>query len=80
MQYTIRNVPNDLDQTLRQRAFQQHKSLNQVAIETLRIGSGLAGESAKQRDLDDIVGTWASDPEIDQALADQRRIDPEIWR
>ena len=32
------------------------------------------------RDLSDIAGTWVEDPEIDEALADQRRIDPKLWQ
>ncbi len=40
--------------------------------------SGLAGEKIKRRDLSDIARTWVENPEIDQALEDQRRIDPEL--
>lgn len=80
MQYTIRNVPSQLDEALRRRARQQSKSLNEVAIEALLTGTGLAGEPVRRRDLADIKGTWVDDPQIDEALADQRRIDPELWR
>lgn len=34
----------------------------------------------KQRDLSFVVGTWVEDPEFDAILADQRRIDPELWK
>ncbi|NJL27911.1 MAG: DUF1491 family protein [Thermoanaerobaculia bacterium] len=80
MQYTLRNVPLDLDQALRRRAEEDHKSLNETAIEALRRAFGLAGKKVKQRDLSDLVGTWVSDPEVDAALAEQRKIDPDLWR
>lgn len=79
MQYTLRNVPRHVDRALRETAREQHKSLNQVAIEVLARGLGLAGEPVKQRDLSDVAGSWVHDPEIEKALAEQRRIDPELW-
>ena len=79
MQYTIRNVPDHLDRALRERAKDQDKSLNQVALEALLQSLGLTIEPVKRRDLGDIVGSWREDPAVDEALADQRRIDPELW-
>jgi hypothetical protein len=81
MQYTLRNIPLDLDRALRKTASQQRKSLNQVAVEALRRAAGLdEGRPVKRRDLADIAGTWKDDAEIDAALAEQRQIDPEMWR
>jgi plasmid stability protein len=80
MQYTLRNIPPYLDEALRTRAREEGKSLNEVALETLLSGMGLAGEPIKRRDLSDIAGTWVDDPETDTALEDQRRIDPDLWR
>jgi hypothetical protein len=79
MQYTLRNVPPPLDDALRKRAREQQKSLNEVALDVLLDGVGLSGRPVKRRDLGDIVGTWIDDPDVDQALADQRRIDPDLW-
>lgn len=80
MQYTLRKIPDDLDRALRAAAREQHKSLNQVAVEALLRAVGVAEEEpAKRRDLADITGSWVTDPLIDAALEDQRRIDPESW-
>jgi len=49
MQYTIRNVPNYLDAALRVSAREQGKSLNEVAIEALARGFGLARPSPPAR-------------------------------
>jgi hypothetical protein len=80
MQYTLRNVPDALDEALRRTARKQDKSLNEVAIEALARGVGIAGELGRQRDLSDIAGTWRKDPAFDKALAAQDTIDEEIWR
>jgi hypothetical protein len=80
MQYTIRNVPDVLDEALRQSAREQGKSLNEVAIEALARGAGVTGERARQRDLNDIAGTWRKDIAFDDALASQDTIDEEMWR
>jgi plasmid stability protein len=80
MQYTLRNIPFGVDRALRQRAKEQHKSLNQVAIEALQRALGLKNEPIQHRDLSDIAGTWVDDPNFDDALKEQDRIDPELWR
>jgi plasmid stability protein len=80
MQYTLRKIPNSLDAALRQRARQQGKSLNKVAIEALARDAGLSGERGRQRDLRDIAGTWRADRVFDQAIAEQDTIDKELWR
>ncbi len=80
MQYTIRKVPHILDEALRRAARARGKSLNEVAIEALARGSGVTGESRRQRDLGDIAGTWRKDPAFDRALAAQDTIDEAMWR
>jgi hypothetical protein len=80
MQYTLRNVPSFLDQALRDRAEREGKSLNEVTIVALLEAFGLSEEPVKRRDLSDIRGTWREDPAIDEALRDQRRVDPDLWR
>jgi plasmid stability protein len=80
MQYTIRNVPDTLDEALRRVARERGKSLNDVAIEALARGAGITGERRRQRDLGDIAGTWRKDPAFDSAVAAQDTIDEEMWR
>jgi plasmid stability protein len=80
MQYTIRNVPAHLDRALRQRAREQGRSLNDVALEALLQALGLNADSAPRRDLSDIAGTWKEDPDTAAALKHQRRIDKDLWR
>lgn len=32
-----------------------------------------------KRDISFLIGTWDSDPKVEKALEDQRKIDPELW-
>ena len=80
MQYTIRNVPARVDEALRRRARQENKSLNEVALEALLRATGLTGEPVRHRDLTDLAGTWADDPECEAALRAQDRIDDGLWK
>jgi hypothetical protein len=80
MQYTLRNVPAALDEAIRRRAREEGKSLNEVAIEAMMRALGLQGEPTRQRDLSGVAGSWQPDPATDEALEEQRRIDPELWR
>lgn len=80
MQYTIRDIPPHVDRALRERSAREGKSLNEAAIEALERGLGLEGQPVRRRDLSGIAGSWVRDREVDRALDDQRRIDPDLWR
>ena len=80
MQYTIRNIPNILDDALRRTARERGKSLNEVAIDALARGAGITQDRSRQRDLGDIAGTWRKDAAFDSALAAQDTVDEEMWQ
>jgi plasmid stability protein len=80
MQYTIRNVPDILDKALRRAARERGKSLNEVAVEALARGAGVTGERVRQRDLNDIAGTWSKDPAFDSAFDAQDTVNEEMWK
>jgi hypothetical protein len=79
MQYTIRDIPRQLDVELRERARREGKSLNQVAVEAMAQGLGLGETSAPRRSVEDVAGTWKKQPAVERALADQDRVDPGMW-
>jgi len=79
-QYTIRGVPVRVDRALRERSRREGRSLNQLALEALRRFVDVPEEPAAHEDLDDLVGSWIEDPDIDAALEDQRGIDEDLWR
>ena len=80
MQYTIRGVPPDIDNSLRARSRAAGKSLNEAAVAALAEGAGVAGAPRKRRDLSDIAGTWRADKAFESALAAQDRVDKDLWR
>jgi hypothetical protein len=80
MQYTIRKVPDTVDIALRRQAREQGKSLNEVAVEALARGAGVSGARRRQRNLEDIAGTWRKDRVFDRALQAQDTIDAELWK
>jgi hypothetical protein len=80
MQYTIRRIPKAVDDAVRERARVTGKSLNEAAVDALADGAGIKGMPRKRRDLSDIAGTWKTDKTFDAVLADQDRIDKDLWR
>lgn len=80
VQYTIRHVPPAVDKALRQRARERRRSLNDIAREMLARGLGVEAAEAPHTDLDAFFGSWVADPVVDRALADQRRIDEDLWK
>lgn len=79
-QYTIRNVPERLDQCLRESAARYGTSLNEAALAALSHGAGLEGEPIMHHDLDDLAGTWVPDEAFDKAVADMDSVDTELWK
>jgi hypothetical protein len=79
MTLTLVSVPKELDDALRTRAQLQGKTVDQVAIEALCDGLGLS-KTSRKRDLSEFAGSWVNDDAVDEALADQDRIDPELWK
>ena len=80
MQYTIRRIPRAVDNAIRERARATGKSLNEAVVDVLADGAGIKGAPRKRRDLSDIAGSWKPDKAVDAALAEQNRIDADLWR
>jgi plasmid stability protein len=79
-QYTIRNIPPQVDRVLRQRAKESGKSFNQVALEALLEGTGQRPKPP--RDFSGIVRslTEREAQEIENEIELQRQIDPSLWK
>ena len=79
LQYTVRDVPVELDRRLRDSARHMNRSLNQTVVDLLARAAGTA-EMTTYKDLDSFFGSWTADVRVDQALAEQRKIDKKLWR
>lgn len=80
IQYTVRALPKDLDLRLKKRAKEKGQSLNEVVLNALKRDAGLSDEPVTYSDLDGLIGTWKDDTETLAALADQDRIDQDLWK
>lgn len=84
---TIRNMPEKLEKRIEAMADEEGASLAQTVIRLLLRATGLrepsqpGGRPERHDDLDDLAGSWNEDEaaEFDDALAQLRRIDPEVW-
>lgn len=80
IQYTVRDVPAQVDDLLRRKARESGLSLNQVLRDALFRESGADPGDIVHDDLDALAGTWVEDAAVDQALADQDRVDDALWK
>ncbi len=66
-QYTIRSIPPKVDAALRQQARKTGKSLNEVAIDALAKGAGVA-PGATFKDMDWFIGGKSLDKSLCDAV------------
>jgi hypothetical protein len=75
------NLPTDLEAKLRAKAAESQVSVDEYVAEAIRERVGGAKAASKpKRDLSGIFDGTPLEPEVLQALDDQRRIDPEMWK
>lgn len=81
---TLRNLPAAVGRAVRERAARYHVSLNKSVIQLLEDAVGASRKPAVEvhHDLDHLIGAWtaAQARAAERALAEQRRIDPELWK
>ncbi len=83
---TLRNLPSELEKTVRKEAERKRISINKAVISLLeRKVEGRKKTKNKTRehdDLDALAGSWTKKEaaEFDNTLAAQRSIDPELWK
>ena len=81
LQTTIRDIPEDLEHALRERAHRSGESLNRTMIRLLSEALGL-NPPRKKRDLSALAGTWSQEEadEFDRQVRRSEQIDAELWR
>lgn len=80
IQYTVRNVSDQLQQVVRETATREEKSINSVLLEAIQRGLGYQAEPVAHDDLDALIGSWVEDPETDAALEEFGRVDASDWQ
>ena len=79
-QYTVRGVPRQLDDRVREEARRYETSVNATLLEALARGLEGHEEPAESHDLDDLAGTWIEDDAFDEAIAAFQSVDEALWR
>ena len=82
---TLRNLPPDVARTVQQRAKQKKTSVNKAVIVLLEESVGGKGKKkapVRYHDLDHLAGTWTKEEAaaFEVLIAEQRTIDPELWK
>ena len=77
IQYTIREVPPSVDESLKAEASRQGVSFNQFIVNEL---TSISRVARKFRSLDDIAGKWEEDEEFERILEEQRKVDLDLWK
>ena len=80
VQYTLRQVPQQVDAELRSVAAARGISLNEAALEALAKGLGVSDNPVIHHDLDEFIGTWREDREFDAAIRAFEAVDEGVWK
>ncbi len=79
VQFTVRQVPVEVEKALKRKAATAGKSLNGVLLEALSHEAGIEREISFD-DLDSLAGRWEEDPVFDDAIRAQHEIDLDLWK
>lgn len=82
---TLKNIPLYLEEVIRCRAKRTGASLDRTVLQMLEEAvepPTKTTERDSRNDLDDLAGTWTPEEAaaFDAVLAEQRQIDPDLWR
>lgn len=82
---TLRNLPPEVAKTIHQRAKQKKTSVNKAVISLLEESLGKKTqkkEKVRYHDLDHLAGSWTKEEaeEFEKLIAEQRTIEPELWK
>ncbi len=80
IQYTIRQVPEEVDAKLREMAVKQGCSLNYAVLDTLSRVAGANDSPLVFHDLDLLAGSWVEDKAFDQAMSAFEQVDADLWK
>lgn len=81
---TVRNLPSAVAKAVKEKARREKLSLNKAIVRLLEeaTGAGKGTRKVVHHDLDVFFGTWSKKEAdaFDEALREQRQIDPEMWK
>lgn len=80
IQYTIRNIPEQVDKVIRKRAKQEGNSFNQTVVDMLTLQAFGSTQPEIDEDFGWLFGANTIDPEFDTAIDELSQIDEKLWQ
>ncbi len=81
---TLRNLPPELQRVIRRKAEEWGASISRAVIGLLEESTGIRDKKKKvvHHDLDALAGSWTREEssQFEHTLAEQRGIDPDLWK
>ena len=79
IQYTIRNIPPEVDRVIRKRADQSGQSFNQTVVDLLTLQTFGSTSTPADDNFDWFFGSMTLDEEFDKAIDLMSRPDKDFW-
>lgn len=81
IQYTIRNIPPEVDRVIRKRSAQTGKSFNQTVVDLLSMQTFGTSKPPKDDNFDWLFGAGKDSlgPEFDKTINELSKPDPKLW-
>jgi len=79
IQYTIRNIPPNLDKVIRKRSVQSGKSFNQTVVDLLSLQTFGTTDIPEDKDFNWLFNKNTLDESFDEAINNVSLIDKSIW-
>ncbi len=80
LQYTVRQVPEEVDRKLREQAVREGASLNYVVLDALASSAGVKDNPVEFHDLDALAGSWVEEKAFDEAMKAFDQVDEDLWK
>lgn len=79
---TIRDIPQELAESIEREKRRRGKSLNQTVIQLLGQSLGVMPQRPRNNGMRRLAGTWTSEEhrQFEAAIAPTEQIDEELWR
>jgi len=79
LQYTIRNIPPELDKVIRKRAKESETSFNQTVVDILNLQVFGKKDPVFDEDFDWLFSTNTIEDSFDKAVEEMSEVDATIW-
>lgn len=80
IQYTIRNIPPEVDRVIKKRSKQSGKSFNQTVVDLLSLQTFGTTQVPADMNFDWLFGANTLDESFDDAIHDLSQIDEKLWQ